>query len=109
MTGESVITVEAMVTVTAVMMAGSVRTEGTGSVKMMATTTIRASLTKMGMRRVKALDRRKEMKMTTLMAMKEGTEVKEPRMAMREETNTKITRTVKTVEGVSTKMILSVT
>ena len=97
MTGESVITVEAMVAVTTVMMAGSVRMEGAGSVKMMATTAIRAPLTKMGVRRrVKALDRRKGMKMITL-------------VAKREETKTKITRTVTPVEGVSTKMILSVT
>ena len=97
MTGESVIMVEAMVAVTMVMMAGSVRTEGTGSVKMMATTAIRASLTKMGVRWVKALDRMKGMKMATLVAK------------MREEAKTKMTRTVKTVEGVATKMILSVT
>ena len=69
-------------------------TEGAGSVKMMATTAIRALLIKMGVRWVKALDRRKGM--TTL-------------VTLREETRTKMTRTVKTVEGVSTKMILSVT
>ena len=80
MTGESVITVEAMVAVTTMMMAGSVRMEGAGSVKMMATTAIRALLIKMGVRWVKALDRMKGMKMTTLAAMREETELKKPRM-----------------------------
>ena len=50
-----------------------------------------------GVGRVKALDRRKGVRMTTLVAK------------MREEAKTKMTRTVKTVEGVATKIILSVT